>query len=209
MPIDIIQKKCIPLQAGRLHIILLFFLFIQAPAQNLDIRILRSINSPSILRSDNFFRAASTLDFPIVVITPAILISTGLITGNKKKINSSIEIAASAVICFGITEGIKYSVNRTRPFKTYPDIRNKTKKAVTDPGFPSGHTSAIFNTATELALNYPKWYIIIPGYLAAGTIAYSRMYLGVHYPTDVLAGAIIGAGTAYLTHVISKKLWHN
>jgi undecaprenyl-diphosphatase len=209
MPISIIQKKCMTPLAACLQIILFFFLFIQAPAQNLDIRILRSINSPSILKSDNFFRAAANLDFPIVVITPAILISTGLITGNKNTINSSIEIAASAVICFAVTEGIKYSVNRTRPFKTYPDIRNKTKKAVTDPGFPSGHTSAIFNTATELAINYPKWYIIIPGYLVAGTIAYSRMYLGVHYPTDVLAGAIIGAGTAYLTHIIRKKLWKN
>ena len=187
---------------------ILFFLlfFIPARAQNLDIKLLRSINSPQTLGSDNFFRAVSDLDFPVVVITPAVIMEIGITSSNKKTINKSIEIAASAVLSFGITEAVKYSVNRTRPFITYPDIRNKTKKAVKDPSFPSGHTSAIFNTATELAINYPKWYIIIPGYLAAGVVAYSRMYLGVHYPSDVLAGAIIGAGTAYLTHFISKKL---
>jgi membrane-associated phospholipid phosphatase len=62
--------------------------------------------------------------------------------------------------------------------------------------FPSGHTSSTFTTATALSIAYPKWYVIAPAFLWAGTVGYSRMYLGVHYPTDVATGAILGTGTA-------------
>lgn len=119
----------------------------------------------------------------------------------KKK---AIEMIESALVNIGITTALKYSINRERPFVTYPDIVKKSR-AVT-PSFPSGHTSAAFETATSLSLSYPKWYIIIPSYTWAGTIGYSRMHLGVHYPSDVIVGAIIGSGSAWLTHAINKKL---
>ena len=98
---------------------------------------------------------------------------------------------------------LKYSVNRDRPFVTYPDIIQKSKAI---PSFPSGHTSSAFATATSLSLAYPKWYIIVPSYAWAGTVGYSRMHLGVHYPSDVLAGALIGSGCAYLTFKVNQKL---
>jgi membrane-associated phospholipid phosphatase len=63
-----------------------------------------------------------------------------------------------------------------------------------------------FATATSLSLAYPKWYVIVPSFAYAGTVAYSRMHLGVHYPSDVAAGAVIGAGCAYLTFLIGKAL---
>lgn len=99
---------------------------------------------------------------------------------------------------------LKYSVNRERPFVTYPDIIKKTDTH--SPSFPSGHTSNAFATATSLSLAYPKLYIIFPSFAYAGTVAYSRMHLGVHYPSDVAAGAVIGAGCAYLTHKVNKLL---
>ena len=99
---------------------------------------------------------------------------------------------------------IKYSVNRDRPFVTYPDITKKSKGG--SPSFPSGHTSSAFATATSLSLAYPKWYIVAPSYLWAGTVGYSRMHLGVHYPSDVLCGAIIGAGCSFLTYKANNWL---
>jgi membrane-associated phospholipid phosphatase len=53
---------------------------------------------------------------------------------------------------------------------------------------------------------YPKWYIIVPSICWAGAVGYSRMHLGVHYPSDVVAGALVGAGSAWLTHYVNKKL---
>ena len=87
---------------------------------------------------------------------------------------------------------------------TYPDIFKKAKAG--SPSFPSGHTSSAFATATSLSLAYPEWYVIVPSFAYAGTVAYSRMHLGVHYPSDVAAGALIGAGCAYLTFKVNKAL---
>ena len=59
----------------------------------------------------------------------------------------------------------------------------------------------------SLSLIYPKWYVIAPAFTWAGLVGYSRVYLGVHYTSDVLAGAVLGSGSAYLSHYLNKKLW--
>jgi membrane-associated phospholipid phosphatase len=73
--------------------------------------------------------------------------------------------------------------------------------------FPSGHTSIAFATATALSLKYPKWYVIAPASIWACSVGYSRMNLGVHYPSDVFAGAVLGAGSAFLTYKINEWFW--
>ncbi len=81
--------------------------------------------------------------------------------------------------------------------------------AVTDDhdfSFPSGHTSLAFSMATSLSIKYRKWYIVVPAFLYAGFNGYSRLYLGVHYPTDVLAGAITGSSSAWLTFKLNQWL---
>ena len=70
--------------------------------------------------------------------------------------------------------------------------------------FPSGHTSTAFCTATSVALRYRKWYFVAPSYLFATSVAWARMYQGVHYPSDVFAGAVIGAGSAWAGYKIQK-----
>jgi membrane-associated phospholipid phosphatase len=100
---------------------------------------------------------------------------------------------------------MKFSFDRSRPFVTYPNDITKYTKAGSK-SFPSGHTSMAFATATSISLMYPKWYIIAPSFLWASSIGYSRMYLGVHYPSDVLAGALLGAGSSIGTHYLFKYL---
>ena len=125
---------------------------------------------------------------------------------NNDLLQNACVIGGATIINLGITAAVKYSVKRYRPFITYPDIWNKSGKLCLDPSFPSGHTSTSFALATSLTLEYPKWYVIIPSYAYACTVAYSRMDLGVHYPSDVLMGALIGSGSAYISYVINKKL---
>ena len=72
---------------------------------------------------------------------------------------------------------------------------------------PSGHTSTAFATATSLSLAYPKWYVVAPSFIWAGTIGYSRMHLGVHYPSDVVVGALVGSGSAFLCYKANQ--WIN
>jgi len=173
-------------------------------AQNIDIEILRSINSSSDLPSDDFFRFISNSEVYVALGIPAGMATAGLIKKDNELLNNAIVIFASAAVTSGISTLLKHTVNRDRPYVTYPDITQKID--VNSASFPSGHTSSAFSTATSVSLAYPKWYIIVPSFVWAGTVGYSRMTLGVHYPSDVLAGALIGSGTAWLTYKINKKL---
>jgi membrane-associated phospholipid phosphatase len=127
-----------------------------------------------------------------------------LIRDDNKMVRNAFIMAAGSILNAGVTSALKYSINRDRPFETYPDILKKAKAG--SPSFPSGHTSSAFATATSLSLAYPEWYVIVPSFAYAGAVAYSRMHLGVHYPSDVAAGAVIGAGCAYLTYKVNKAL---
>jgi membrane-associated phospholipid phosphatase len=173
-------------------------------SQNTDIRLLRSINSSRSLPSDRFFQFVSNSNAYFVIGIPATIGTISLIKHDDQLFRNTCVTAAAIIVASGITEVMKYSINRDRPFITYTDITRKSN--VSSPSFPSGHTSSSFALATSLSLSYPKWYIIVTSYTWAGTVAFSRMDLGVHYPSDVLAGAIVGAGSAWLTHFVNKKL---
>jgi membrane-associated phospholipid phosphatase len=193
--------------ARRLFLLLIVILPATLLSQNADIRLLRSINSPNALPSDRFFQFMSNSNVYIVIGIPAGMGMISLIKQNDKLFRNSCVIIAATVFNAGITTAMKYSVNRIRPFITYSDITKKSDAGT--PSFPSGHTSSAFATATSLSFTYPKWYIIAPAYACAGIVGYSRMHLGVHYPSDVLVGAVVGAGCAWLTHAVTKKLIFN
>jgi membrane-associated phospholipid phosphatase len=176
-------------------------------SQNIDIELLRAINSPETLPSDKFFQFVSNSAGYLVVGIPVTMVTVGLVKHDDKLLRSAGATIGAAIISFGITTALKYSINRERPFVTYPDIVQKSGAG--SPSFPSGHTSSAFSTATSLSLAYPKWYVIVPSFTWAGTVGYSRMHLGVHYPSDVLAGALIGAGSAWLCYEVNRKLNKN
>jgi membrane-associated phospholipid phosphatase len=187
--------------------ILIFFLFslaLSVQSQNPDIKLLRFINSSETLPSDNVFRFISNSDAFVVAGVPLTMAVIGWKNHDKKLTRNACVIAIGSVVNAGLTNALKYTINRDRPFVTYPDISKKAKAG--SPSFPSGHTSSAFATATSLSLTYPKWYVIAPSFIYAGAVGYSRMDLGVHYPSDVLAGAVIGSGCAWLTWKVNQKL---
>lgn len=188
----------------RLILFLVFLIPAEIFSQNIDIRILRSVNSGEILSSDKYFRFITNSDIYVIIGAPVILAGAGLIADDEKMLRNAFIMAAASIINTGVTNALKYSIYRERPFVTYPDIFKKAKAG--SPSFPSGHTSGAFATATSLSLAYPEWYVIVPSFAYAGAVAYSRMHLGVHYPSDVAAGAVIGAGCAYLTYKVNKAL---
>lgn len=186
--------------------IFLFFisLNLNISAQNPDIDILKSINLNRNKKLDNTFIFISNSIVPVSVGVPIGVLGVGFLKQDSTIKNKGVYIGASLLIAAGITTGLKYSVKRERPFVTYPVI-DKVMNAGS-PSFPSGHTSDAFATATSLSLAFPKWYIVAPSFVWAGSVGYSRMDLGVHYPSDVLAGAAIGAGTSYLCFKANKWL---
>jgi membrane-associated phospholipid phosphatase len=173
-------------------------------AQNFDINILRDINVNRNTSLDPTFKVVTNSAVPISVATPIILYSVGLIKKDSTIKKQAIFIGETFLVSAFITTALKHTIKRERPFDTYSDI----DKATSAPGysFPSGHTSTAFATATSLSMAYPKWYVIAPSFVWASAVGYSRMHLGVHYPTDVFAGAIIGSGSAYITYKANKWL---
>ena len=172
--------------------------------QNIDIKLLRDINLGRNTSLNPALRVVTNSITPLAIGTPVIIFGIGYLKNDSLLKQNALYVGATMLTAALITNIIKYSVNRPRPFETYPDIEKVARAG--SPSFPSGHTSNAFSLATSLSLSYPKWYIIVPSYLWAATVAYSRMDLGVHYPSDIIIGAVIGAGSAYLCYKINKKI---
>jgi undecaprenyl-diphosphatase len=183
----------------------LFLLFTSnySSAQNWDVETLHKIN-PSNPNS-TFWKTASSSTYPVSLLTPATLLSVGYYQKDKQLIKKGWAAVGTLAINTAITQGLKYGINRTRPYISYPNLIH-TDVIENDPSFPSGHTSTAFATAANLSIQFNnKWYVAVPAYAWATSVGYSRLYLGKHYPSDVLAGAAIGIGAAYLNNWLQQK----
>lgn len=111
-----------------------------------------------------------------------------LFFSNLRRTGISVILAmAVAFLCGEII--IKHIVKRNRPCKSIEKKEMLIKRPI-DYSFPSGHSTSSFAVFTVVLLNLPQ--ICIPVFILACMIAFSRMYLQVHYPTDVACGIIIG-----------------
>ena len=196
----------IQLKGLALKLIIVLFCFWQTNlyCQNWDIDLLRHINLDRNRSLDGTFRLITNSTTPVSIGVPLLICGTGLIEKDSLTVRKSLYIGSSIAVTVIVTTIAKYAINRTRPFEKYPDIEKEAYGG--SPSFPSGHTSQAFALATSVSLAYPKWYVVTPAFMWAGAVGYSRMDLGVHYPTDVFAGAILGAGCAWLTYKINQKL---
>lgn len=121
---------------------------------------------------------------------------------NKKRRNSGLLVLLSLAVNFLACNVIlKPLVDRTRPY--YVLEYTPLIPPVGDPSFPSGHTSASFAAATAIYCINKKWGIA--AYLLAAVMGFSRLYLGVHFPTDVLFGAVVGMVAAKIVVYIFWK----
>ena len=111
----------------------------------------------------------------------------------------AIALIIDVIVCNGI---LKPLVARIRPYDLHTGI-DLLIKAPTDFSFPSGHSAASF--AASSALMYRKDRLWIPAMFLAMLIALSRLYLYVHYPTDVICGILVGFLAGWLGYCISKK----
>lgn len=115
----------------------------------------------------------------------------------KVGIMSAVALLGSLIINNNI---IKNLVQRPRPFVTFTDLRILIPTP-SEFSFPSGHTSSSFAAAAVFYRFLPKR-LGIPAIVLAGLIGFSRLYVGVHYPTDVLAGVVMGILLSYLSEYL-------
>lgn len=101
---------------------------------------------------------------------------------------------------------------RDRPYTERDDVASRANALDEwvlehDPlGFPSGHAALSFAVATSLALSYSQWEVAVPAITWALLVSTSRVWLGVHYPSDVAAGAILGVASAYSVHLLQDEI---
>ncbi|WP_428330871.1 phosphatase PAP2 family protein [Mucilaginibacter sp.] len=169
-------------------------LYAQSPIQQFDDRIMIDIQNTRTPEKTGFLLFMSNTYRYGDIGIPAAMLVGGIAYHNEALRQNSLFVASSTAISYGLMTLIKHVVKRRRPFIQNINIVPVYRAGSTS--FPSGHAASTFATATALSMAYPKWYIITPAFLWAGTVSYSRMYLGVHYPTDVAAGIVLGAGTA-------------
>ncbi|MBQ3886713.1 MAG: phosphatase PAP2 family protein [Acutalibacteraceae bacterium] len=123
---------------------------------------------------------------------------------NRWRLTGFTVLAAMGIASLTGEITIKHIVRRVRPckkaFDEYLLIENPPHYS-----FPSGHTSASFAVATVMGCMCPLWLALAVG-LYAFLIAFSRLYLLVHYPTDVLAGMMIGTICGFIAIPVAQSI---
>ena len=174
-------------------------------AQNWEINTVHRINSGDSGFIRQYNKVISRTEPYIAVGVPVAMAVASWINHDKQLFKDAVYVGTSVAGTFVLTYGMKYLFDRERPYERYPH-RVHPFSTESSPSFPSGHTATAFALATSLSIKYPKWYVIAPSAVWACSVGVSRMNEGVHYPTDVLAGAAIGAGCAVLNIYVNRWL---
>lgn len=154
-----------------------------------DIEMLRWIQETRIVYLDNFlFWISYTTTFVSIGVLLLLLYQVfgKKVAPPKKRLYPLLSMwLLSSLISFVL----KYAVERARPFVTYPEIAKLSEAGSFS--FPSGHTTEAFTIAFGGILLFRDKQLAILIFLWALLVGYSRMSLGVHFPTDVLAGIVV------------------
>ena len=178
----------------------------QSDPSNIDVRLFRGINNS---RSQLLTSVVDVTDYsvsPIVVAAPIGLTLYGLAADRGEAFDSGVLLGSAEVISYSIRYILKVGFKRDRPYQALTDVHIGHLESADPYSFPSGHATGAFALATLLTLRYPRAEVYVPAFLWAGMVGYGRIYLGLHYPTDVLGGALIGAGSSLLVFHYQEKI---
>ena len=154
--------------------------------------------------------ANPVFDFIMPIITeehnqmiPIVVAWLGLVIfgGKKGRITALLVVVLITLSNFLSSEVIKPLVGRVRPCFVVDGVRLLIEQS-RSPSFPSSHAANNAAWAALFSVKYSrlKWVFIF----IAGMIAYSRIYIGVHYPSDMIAGAVLGVGCAFFVLFLER-----
>lgn len=176
----------------------------------LDVRLLRTIYaSPPGVAS--VWRAADGTSYPVFLGAPAA--AWGAVLAGHAEAAFAFRLTLAEGAAMVSYYGLKNVIRRQRPYRRVPGIASRRSlgseelESLFDPySFPSGHAAVAFAVATTLALESGRWYVVVPGAVWATSVALSRVWLGVHYPSDVFVGSLLGAGAAVAVYILADAV---
>ena len=170
----------------------------------LDTQIFYTLNSlagHSPLLDNSIVFLASYLAYALGALFLALLLFSSY--PKREKWEMFLVTGAAALISrFGVVELIRFFYHRPRPFIALPDVHQLLANGSWS--FPSGHAAFFFALSTAVYLYNKRWGIGF--FVATILMTVSRVIAGVHYPSDILGGALIGALVAYATFSIAR-MW--
>lgn len=149
--------------------------------------------------------------FAAVVLLPLMGVLLVLASATVKRLREEhfwelpLKALVAAGVAFGVREVLGVLVGRARPFVTLADVQPLIAMDSTHDSFPSGHAAAAFAIALVVWKHDRDWgaaFLIL-----ATLVALSRVFVGVHYPSDIVAGALLGWGAAAAVHWFEKRQW--
>ncbi len=174
----------------------LLFISSASFSQNWEVDFVKKVNPQN--PHSNFWKGTTQSSKIIAIATPATLLAVGIIKKDYKLKEQAIKNFAGLAATIVVTEAAKRIIDRQRIYQKYPSIYPDEFKD--GESLPSGHAAVAFSTAASLSFQFKKWYVVVPAFAWASAVSYSRFYLGQHYPSDIAASAVVGIGSAWLSH---------
>jgi membrane-associated phospholipid phosphatase len=175
---------------------------------NFDVKLFRSINNNRSKFKDAVIPIFDRSAPPITLFMPLGMMVYSRLKKNYYDENSGYLLGGSEFLSLVLTYGLKSYFKRPRPYVALDHVYSKFATATDPYSFPSGHGSVSFTMAVMLNLRYPNYpQVYVPVYLYSLIVSYGRPYLGMHYPTDLLGGALIGAGSSALIYSLRSHLF--
>lgn len=155
------------------------------------------------------WRSASRVvsgSLPVITLgIPIAFALSGSAAGDRDVSLNGVVTGTTMLATYGSVFLAKAAFARTRPYLEHPTCITGYSSE-TDGSMPSGHSAGTAALAMALSLQYPEWYVIVPSATYALATGLSRMHLGMHYISDVLIGYAMGAGIAYIVHLLRADI---
>lgn len=182
------------------------FLFLRVTMQKmqLDLQIFHLLNNlagQSSFLDGSIVFLAKYLAY-ILILFFGVLVFLSDYTKRKKWEVLIVAGAASVIARYGVTELIRFFYHRPRPFLAFPDIHKLLNESSWS--FPSGHATFFFALSTAVYLYNKKWGAFF--FIATILMTFSRVAAGIHYPSDIVGGAVVGVMVAYATFYAAQKV---